>query len=143
MIEIGLTEGDVCNRKGCEGVMRDQETDTCCSCHINPPCSHCTDAIFECEECGEETEIPESGWTGTKPIAPVKYKSLEERFNELEDGKFDYVTIPGRYYWMEYWGKMSPEMTRTDVVSKFNTCFGYRWIKHPSNGVFHIKVYTD
>jgi len=143
MSATGQCDGDVCNRNGCKGVMREQETDTCCSCHINPPCSHCTNAIFECEECGEETEVPGMDCSPSQPMVFPEYKTNQERFNELEDGKFDYVTIPGKYYWMEYWGKMSREMTGADVVSKFNTCFGYRWIKHPSNGVFHIKVYTD
>lgn len=142
---IGLVESDVCNRDGCKGVMQEQDTDTCCSCHISPPCSHCTDAIFECVECGEETENPNytSGWEGVETLAPVVYKSTQERFDELEDGKFDYVTIAGQYYWMEYWGKTPEGMTADELIKNFNVCFGFQWIKRLKDQVFHIKVYTD
>lgn len=143
MSDIGLVEGDVCNREGCKGVMREQETDTCCSCHINAPCSHCVDAIYECFECGEETDPPETGWVDTKPIVIPKRRTNLEIFNNLKDDEFGYVTIAGKYYWMEYWGKAPATMTGEGILRKFNVCFGYQWIKRPKNGVFHIKVYTD
>ena len=30
------------------------DDDRCCSCHINPPCSACTDKKLTCPECGWE-----------------------------------------------------------------------------------------
>jgi len=48
---IGDYEGEVCGRRGCTGVIRFRESDAQCSCHINPPCSACTDKVLECPEC--------------------------------------------------------------------------------------------
>lgn len=47
----GVEEGDVCNRNGCQGVLEAREKGGC-SCHINPPCSSCTEAREYCPECG-------------------------------------------------------------------------------------------
>ena len=143
----GLTSGDVCNRDSCKGLMIEQDKDTCCSCHINPPCSHCVDMIYECDECGSETEPPSLESTSTTRVntdSPwMRIKTPQEVFNGLPDDVFGYITIPGAYYWMEYKGKYPESMGSADIVEKFNTCFGYKWIKEPGNGVFHIKVYTD
>lgn len=141
-MENGLIQDDVCNRDGCTGLMQEQDNDACCSCHICPPCSHCTDMIFECDDCGAETDLAEPAKSSFTP-RPVKYKTTAERFTELADNEFNYVTIPGAYYWMEYKGKYPSEMPASDILSKFNTCFGYMWKKMPSNGTFHLKVYTD
>lgn len=51
--EIGLDEGEICNRDGCRGTMM-YIKDRPCTCHTgNPPCSACTDAPLTCSECGE------------------------------------------------------------------------------------------
>ena len=50
---LGLEEGEICNRDGCQGIMTYVKEGSC-SCHINPPCSVCTDARLQCSECGEE-----------------------------------------------------------------------------------------
>jgi len=141
-MEHGLVQDDVCNREGCKGVMHEQDNDTSCSCHICPPCSHCVDMIFECDECGTEAEEPEPAKTAFK-FKPIKVKTTHERFAELEDDKFGYITIPGKYYSMEYKGKYPKGMLPSDITGKFNICFGYKWISSPSNGKFHLKVYTD
>ncbi len=47
-----LEEGDKCEK--CEtGRMEYPETEGC-SCHINPPCSACTDKELVCSDCGWE-----------------------------------------------------------------------------------------
>lgn len=149
MIEsVGLIEGDICNRNGCKGKMVEKDDGGCCSCHINPPCSYCVNKEYYCSECGEEVGPPEDKGssslpTNNDPSPWWRVKSPKERFDELPEGKFGYVTIAGKYYWMEYWGKYPEGMGVSDIVSKFNTCFGYKWIKFPEGGVFHIKVYTD
>jgi len=146
-METGLIQGDVCNRNGCKGVMQQVHNDTGCSCHICPPCSHCVDMLFECDDCEFNTQDLDEGWsplvksTSTPPV--YKRKSDHERFAELADGEFGYITIPGKYYWMEYKGKYPEEMSTKKILENFNTCFGCKWIKHPMNGEFHLKVYTD
>ena len=48
----GYTKGDKCNRNGCEGVIDEHDDGLSCSCHINPPCSHCENHDQYCPECG-------------------------------------------------------------------------------------------
>lgn len=56
--QIGTEEGDVCNRDGCEGVIEflPENKDGSCSCHISPPCGHCTSTMPECPVCGWREE---------------------------------------------------------------------------------------
>jgi len=53
--DVGYEEGDVCNRNGCKGVIEAAEVENC-SCHINPPCSACVNAGFNCPECEWSSE---------------------------------------------------------------------------------------
>lgn len=45
--------GDKCPNDTCNGILIEQEAENC-SCHINPPCSECTDAGLICDKCGDE-----------------------------------------------------------------------------------------
>jgi hypothetical protein len=143
----GLIEGEICNRNGCKGTIERIDDDTSCSCHIHPPCSHCVDARHECKECGHEIDSPEIEYKSVKTdhtkIDPWQRKSDYELYNELKENEFAYITICGKYYWMEYKGKYPKGMTSQEILGKFNTCFGYKWLRIPQNGEFHLKVYTD
>lgn len=46
-----LEEGSPCPEEGCNGVLQNAPSRNC-SCHINPPCSSCVDAGYECNICG-------------------------------------------------------------------------------------------
>lgn len=54
---IGTEEGDLCGRPWltgvCTGTMQyfPDNPDDCCSCHLHPPCSYCTDQHLQCTEC--------------------------------------------------------------------------------------------
>jgi hypothetical protein len=48
-------EGDKCGRDECQGVYVSPPTKNC-SCHINPPCSACTDKLLVCDQCGKNEE---------------------------------------------------------------------------------------
>lgn len=41
------------DRLALAGWPKDEDGESCCSCHINPPCSHCTN---HCVECGEHND---------------------------------------------------------------------------------------
>lgn len=56
MEPIGVCEGDVCHRNGCEGVMRPYDDGSSCSCHLSPPCSHCVEMVFVCDRCEALTD---------------------------------------------------------------------------------------
>jgi len=49
--DVGVAEGEICNRDGCKGVIEARETEGC-SCHINPPCAQCVDPKEYCDTCG-------------------------------------------------------------------------------------------
>lgn len=51
-ISVGYEKGEVCNRDSCKGVIEEHEKEGGCSCHINPPCSYCTEPNAYCETCG-------------------------------------------------------------------------------------------
>ena len=44
-------EGDKCPECK-DGILDWEERKTSCSCHINPPCSACTDRRLKCNKCG-------------------------------------------------------------------------------------------
>lgn len=74
---IGIEKGEKCNRDGCGGIIDEHETDTSCSCHINPPCSHCVDSREFCPVCG---------WEGRdEQNKPVVTQSAQEFYNKLMD----------------------------------------------------------
>lgn len=52
MAEEGYLKGEKCNRNDCIGIIDEHEKEGCCSCHINPPCSYCTELNAFCETCG-------------------------------------------------------------------------------------------
>ena len=53
MAELGLNEGDVCNRDECGGIMWLPPVKDC-SCHISPPCAQCESNAIVCNECGAD-----------------------------------------------------------------------------------------
>jgi len=50
-MKIGIKEGDICNRDGCEGIMILNPVEDC-YCHISPPCERCTSNYPQCDHCG-------------------------------------------------------------------------------------------
>lgn len=55
-MEEGYLKGDTCNRDNCQGIIDEHDSDGCCSCHINPPCSWCETSREYCPECGWDGE---------------------------------------------------------------------------------------
>jgi len=51
----GYEPEERCYREGCKGTMQD-EREGGCSCHINPPCGHCTHIHTICDTCDTEYE---------------------------------------------------------------------------------------
>lgn len=126
---------------------RSHHSDSCCSCHISPPCSYCTDQDLHCLDCGEIAEEYESpkftASAATKP-AP-RYKTHEERFAELPDGVFGYVSYPNNGWGMAIKGKLPKEgMTRADILSACGICeYGIPHFKQCGNGTFLLTYNYD
>jgi hypothetical protein len=79
--DFGYFKGDICNRDGCNGVIEEEKKGTC-TCHINPPCSACTEARAFCPECGwsADEEMIEKG----KNRPELEPKSTKKIDNKIE-----------------------------------------------------------
>lgn len=51
-VEPGCTEGETCNRDGCQGTMELEEAKGC-TCFQSAPCSACMGRNIVCNDCGE------------------------------------------------------------------------------------------
>ncbi len=143
MGEAGLVDGDKCNRDGCTGDMVAVDDDSSCSCHICPPCNHCVDMKYYCNECGFETEEPEPLKSNSSGYV-FNYGQEPKTIADLDNSKIDYLVIPGSYYNMIYDGVFPKGTTMADILKLFNTCFGCRWLLFDSDlQRFKLKVYTD
>jgi hypothetical protein len=47
----GLYPGDVCNRRGCDGILAEAPRKDC-YCHLSAPCHWCVEDRTFCPECG-------------------------------------------------------------------------------------------
>lgn len=84
-MEIGYAKGEVCNRDGCAGIIDQHESNSGCSCHINPPCGYCETSREYCPVCewdGREEQIE------SQKIDPEIQKKNQEYF-EREQKKWD------------------------------------------------------
>ena len=62
MYDEGYVEGDKCNRYFCEGILKNNYTDSSCTCHTgNPPCGHCTTNRSYCPVCLWDCQEEENG----------------------------------------------------------------------------------
>lgn len=162
-LEEGYSKGDTCNRDGCKGIIAEHESDGCCSCHINPPCSYCTTSREYCPECywdGREEQIQSDN---DRTEAYNKMKPLEAHYNLAMDqeeshrdrilkrmsGKLPIVAIDWTYeshthFSMIKFGVFPTGTTREELVSKIKGTFGGRFeYFNPEKGTFRYIAYTD
>lgn len=78
---IGYEKGECCNRDGCDGIIDEYEKDGCCSCHINPPCSYCTEPNAYCGKCGWDAKEEQAEYDNQNS------KYYEKQHNEYIDDK--------------------------------------------------------
>ena len=85
-IPIGVCKGEICNRNECLGIIDENDDGQGCSCHINPPCSHCENHSQYCTKCGwdnleEEAEYRkqiQSYYEKMRPIWDAENKAYAE-----------------------------------------------------------------
>lgn len=142
----GYSEGEICNRNNCKGVIEQYEKEGC-SCHISPPCSACVADRNYCPICewsGEEEQNEYqkkiSNAYKEQPQKEYKVKTL----SDLCNSKIDYISTFGGYYNYTYEG-VYPEGTTLEEVKKAIGWYDYFGGKVYSfgNGKFKIKKYTD
>lgn len=140
----GLLKGDLCNRNKCKGIIDEYETDTCCSCHINPPCSHCTEDRNYCPVCdwqGKDDYIQHmNGFVIHTDSKTHNHNSWKRR--ELDNSKIDYHILSHTNSSQICEGVYPEGTTREDVLEQVKGTFGGRF-KHFGNGKFKYVAYTD
>ena len=142
---VGLFEGDICLRNGCEGKIKLLETDECCSCHINPPCGYCTTPREYCPECD---------WTASDELKISNINGFHTRYNpktneyagwkrrELDPTKIDYHIFSHTSSSQKCEGVYPEGTSAEDVEKKVKGTFGGRFT-YFGNGKFTYIAYTD
>lgn len=130
-------EGDRCPEKDCGGKLEYPEVENC-SCHINPPCSACTDIVLTCQQCGWEEDAPDYTYIRVGPgIAQREYKP-----RPLDKTKIDYRSKPHSGASMLKEGVYPEGTTQSEVRKVVDGTFGGRFTKF-GNGKFKFIAYTD
>ena len=109
-----------------------------CSCHINPPCSACTDRVLTCPECGWEDEPPEYVYL---PAAPGLF-IREDRPRPLDRNKISWRSKGHTSCTMIKEGVYPEGTTQEEVRAVVNGSFGGRFEQF-GDGTFKFIAYTD
>ena len=141
--DYGVVAGDVCGRNGCAGII-DEHEKRGCSCHINPPCSACTEPRGYCPECGwdERNEIEVEDWQ--RMDVEVDIGRIEKHLfkRTLDSTKIDYV-IKGHTHFSQICEGVYPlTATQDDVRKVVCGTFGGRFV-YFCDGKFKYIAYTD
>jgi len=140
----GIYEGDVCGRKmNCQGIIQTHPVENC-HCHINPPCSECTQPRNFCPVCGwEECDdiIINDFVVNVNPQTGV-YRWWEER--KLNRDKIDWISRSHTHFSMIKEGCF-PKGTKWEEVEKqVKGTFGGRLEKWDEEKCeFKYIAYTD
>lgn len=122
---------------------RPKHDDSCCSCHINPPCSYCTDLIEYCTDCGEEIE-QECNITNSYNKDHTRF--FDRKFTPVKCGN-GFITgyqCDGRSgSTMVFEGTYIGDVTNTNLLEYFGTgTFGHRF-GYCGGGNFKFTKITD
>lgn len=109
-----------------------------CACHINPPCSACTNRNLTCDTCGYEPEEPEAvDIPITSGLAMREYKP-----KPLDPSKIDYRTKMHTAGSMIKQGVYPAGTSEEEVEQVVKGTFGGRFNRF-GNGTFEYVAYTD
>ena len=146
--EAGTFLGDVCNRRGCAGVIEETAKGDC-SCHLSPPCGSCTTPREYCPKCDwSAAEEDVAHWASITKAAPVTaYERPKQR--ELDPTRLDYRSGAdmGRdglasTCSMIKEGVYPETMTREEVEHEVRGTFGGSFV-YFGGGKFKYRAYTD
>lgn len=142
MDNFGRLSGERCFRNGCEGIITEEPFgDGGCSCHINPPCGHCTTSWARCETCNWKSSDDED----YRPV-PTEYTGLYmmERYKPrpLDPRKIDYRITSHSNSSQLVTGVYPEGTTKAEVLALVEGTFGGRW-NYFGEGKFEYVAYTD
>jgi hypothetical protein len=140
--EVSFEAGQVCGRNGCKGILAEHDSETGCSCHINPPCSHCVDPREYCPVCdwqaADDLIVQAEGaiYLG----GPLPYVEKVKRV--LDPSKIDYTISMHSNSSQKVEGVYPPGTTSEEVRARVDGTFGGRF-EHFGGGKFTFIAYTD
>lgn len=148
----GDEKGETCNREGCTGIIGEYEKDGCCSCHINPPCSFCTEDNRYCPECewyAKDGPVPELSEEAKQyylnlmnEVDTRKEELQKKRRGEIPVNEIDYQIIPHTHASQICEGVYPKDTKKEEVRQKVRGTFGGRFTEFGS-GRFTFIAYTD
>jgi len=109
-----------------------------CSCHINPPCSACTNRNLVCDRCQHEPDEPEYKSVSVAPGLSMR----EYKPKPLDNTKIDYRVKMHTAATMICEGVYPQGATKDEVRKVVNGTFGGRF-EHFGGGKFKYIAYTD
>lgn len=138
---VGHTDGEVCHRRGCRGVIRERPVENC-SCHIAPPCGEHTTPRGYCEQCGwnaADDEIINDYVVNVNRETGV-HRTWTPR--PLDSSKIDWRTKVHTHSSQICQGVYPEGTTREQVEALVKGTFGGRF-NYFGNGSFEYVAYTD
>lgn len=137
----GSEEGSACGREGCGGVLAYRKSENC-SCHINPPCSSCTNVPLHCPVCQweEPREYVMNDYTVKEDRKTGVMLSWKPR--ELDHTKIDWRSCGHTHFTMVKEGVYPEGTTQAEVRKKVDGTFGGRFEQF-GGGRFRFIAYTD
>lgn len=134
-------EGDICPECH-KGVLEYSPVENC-SCHINPPCSACTDRFLLCPDCNFEPDEPDYK---DVPITPFEYgvgiSMREYKPKPLDNTEIDYHTEMHTHFSQKVKGVYPAGTTPDEVRKAVGGTFGGRFT-YFQDGKFEFIAYTD
>ncbi len=138
-----MVMGEVCGRDGCNGII-DEHEKRGCSCHINPPCSACTEPRAYCSECGWDArnDIIVKDWERMDIDIATGMTKTHWSERKLDSTKIDYVIKSHTNSSQVCEGVYPMTATVDDVLDRVKGTFGGRF-EYFRDGRFKYIAYTD
>jgi len=153
-MNIGSETGELCNRDGCKGVIEEHEKEGSCSCHINPPCSHCVDDTHYCPECNWHGIDDQKAYGNISPVTVAAYKKQCHEYSQARTDfykkyhsgdpveKLEYRIEVHTHFSQKVIGMFPVGMSRSEITDKIKGTFGGRYEKLGETR-FEYIAYTD
>ena len=155
----GYSKGELCNRNGCKGIIEEYDKEGGCSCHINPPCSYCTEPKTYCGDCDwdareEYDKHQMDAYKKTETFIGKLSKEFDEERDlfyqkyrgEIPAEKLEIRRLPHTHFSMKVIG-VFPKGSETyeSLLPKVKGTFGGRFIKtiNKDSYCFEYIAYTD
>lgn len=141
MSAIGTTEGEVCGRDGCAGVIEPEPVETC-SCHLSPPCWAHENQRLRCPACDWLSDRVTHVNDHVVRIDSKNGVYHDLGMRQLDATKIDWHSKSHTHFSMIKEGVYPLGTTIEQVLALVKGTFGGRF-EHFGDGKFKYIAYTD